>query len=123
MLADGAADLAGPWNFGPEPGSGISVNALTERVLGAWEQGRWEDLSEPGAPPESPFLGLCVDKAKQHLRWRPALSLQEAIDATVAWYRRAAHSADMYTFTAGQLAEYVDRAAALGAIWTAGATG
>jgi CDP-glucose 4,6-dehydratase len=123
MLAGGGADLSGSWNFGPEAGSGISVRALAERVLQAWGQGRWEDLSEPGAPPESPFLGLCIDKAKRHLQWRPVLSLQEAIDATVAWYRSAARGADMYAFTAGQIAEYADRAGAANAVWTRGVSG
>jgi CDP-glucose 4,6-dehydratase len=122
MLAGHGAELADSWNFGPEPGSGISVQALTERVLQAWQQGRWEDLSAPGAPPESSFLGLCIDKAKQRLRWRPVLSLQEAIEATIAWYRQAAGGADMQAFTRGQIAEYVGRGAAAGAVWAAGRT-
>lgn len=123
LLGDDAADFAGPWNFGPEPGSGISVRTITERVLHAWEQGQWEDLSDPGAPPEAPFLGLSIDKAKRHLPWRPIMSLDESIDATVAWYRRAAHGADMYTLTAEQIAAFVGRDAATGASWTAGVSG
>ena len=121
-LLDGStADLAGAWNFGPEPGTAMSVQALTERALQAWGRGEWEDLSEPDAPYESPFLGLSIDKAKRELGWRPVYAVDDAVDANSAWYRRAESAMDdMYAFTAAQILEYVELAGEVGAVWAAG---
>jgi len=117
MLEEGARGLADVWNFGPKPDAVVSVQTLTERVLEIWQRGRWEDLSQTNQPHEAPHLQLATEKAARELSWRPVFGIDEAIDATVEWYKRAESSTDMSGFTAEQIRGYMDHARAGGAIW------
>jgi len=117
MLDEGGEGLAEAWNFGPDRESAVTVRELADRVVRAWGEGRWEAAVESAAPHEAAFLGLCCDKAVERLGWRPVYDLDAAVEATVAWHRRAEEQADMFAFTVGQIREYVDRARALGVAW------
>ncbi|MCH8006170.1 MAG: CDP-glucose 4,6-dehydratase [Planctomycetes bacterium] len=120
MLTEGAAELAEAWNFGPEPGLAMSVEALTQRFLRAWPGGRWEPRCESDPPHEAAHLRLDIAKARRRLSWRPVYSVDQAIDATVDWYKAAESGGDMVAFTARQIREYVECAHAKGATWATG---
>src|SRR4029453_14658184 len=49
----GLGGLAEPWNFGPEPGTDLDVEALTERILRAWGGGVWHATGDEGGPREA----------------------------------------------------------------------
>ena len=90
LLRDGGEGLAEPWNFGPEPGTDLDVESLTERILHAWGGGAplpWHATGEEGGPREAGYLALSIDKAKMRLGWRPTWDVARAVDETVAWYR------------------------------------
>jgi CDP-glucose 4,6-dehydratase len=79
------------WNFGPEAGDIWPVGRLADSFGAAWGPGAgWRDASEPGAPPETGFLSLCIDKARRDLGWRPRWSTAEAVERTAAWYKASA---------------------------------
>ncbi len=120
MLTEGAAELAEAWNFGPEPGRTMSVEALTQRFLRAWPSGRAEPRSESDPPHEAAHLRLDIDKARRRLSWRPVYSVDQAIDATIDWHKEAESGGDMFAFTARQIREYVESAHAKGAFWATG---
>ncbi len=120
MLTEGAAELAEAWNFGPEPGRAMSVEALTQRFLRAWPGGRAEPRSESDPPHEAAHLRLDIDKAGRRLSWRPVYDIDQAIDATIAWHKEAESGGDMFAFTARQIREYVESAHAKGAVWATG---
>lgn len=120
MLEDGAAELAGAWNFGPYPGDAIPVSELTDRALLAWGSGSWIDAREPDAPHEAGYLSLDAAKAAERLGWRPTWRVGEAIDATVAWYKAAARNADLDQFTREQIAGFTAQAKASGLRWAGG---
>jgi CDP-glucose 4,6-dehydratase len=88
-LAESEA-FAGAWNFGPRDDDAVPVAALVELLLGLWEGGRWEAAVEEQAPHEAGLLRLDWTKARERLGWRPLLTLKEAAELTVAWYRAAA---------------------------------
>ena len=121
MFKDGAYGLAGPWNFGPDPGDAIPVSELTEQMLRAWGSGSWIDAREPNAVHEAGYLSLDAGKAAQQLAWRPTWRVNEAIEATVAWYKAAVRGADRAAFTRGQIASFTARAKALGLPWAGAA--
>lgn len=75
------------WNFGPLPGDQWPVRKLVEAVAEQWGGGEWRDASRPDQPPEAQQLRLCIDKARCRLDWQPRWSLQQAVQATVRWYR------------------------------------
>jgi CDP-glucose 4,6-dehydratase len=52
---------------------------------------------------EAPVLRLNADKAREDLAWRPGMTLDEALAATVAWYRAFQAGASMRDFTLSQI--------------------
>ena len=89
-LLDRDATAAEAWNFGPDRRDDARVRDIVERFLTLWGAGRWEDTSGDDHPVEAAVLRLDADKAAARLDWRPRWRLTEAVDRTVAWYRRVA---------------------------------
>ena len=81
--------FATAFNFGPRDEDAVPVAALVELVLGHWGDGRWEAVAETDAPHEAGLLRLDCRRAHERLGWRPALTLKEAAELTVTWYRAA----------------------------------
>jgi len=121
MFEDGADGFAGAWNFGPEQGDAIPVSELTEHMLRAWGSGSWIDAREPNAVHEAGYLSLDAGKAAKRLGWRPTWRVNEAIEATVAWYKAAGRGADRTELTDQQIASFTARAKALNLPWAGAA--
>lgn len=107
----------GSWNFGPAPEPDTQVAQVVDRVAAAWGAGRWIDRSDPANLHEASSLRLDCTKAATLLKWRPALTLDETIQDTVAWYRRVDSGEDPVHVTEDVLVSYVDRARQRGAAW------
>ncbi|HET7344224.1 MAG TPA: CDP-glucose 4,6-dehydratase [Methylomirabilota bacterium] len=103
--------FAGSWNFGPREDDAVPVATLVELLLGLWDGGHWEAAPEDSAPHEAGLLRLDWTKARERLGWRPLLTLKEAAELTVAWYRAAAGAtADAcHRLTLEQIAQYEAR--------------
>ncbi|MEX0332243.1 MAG: CDP-glucose 4,6-dehydratase [Puniceicoccaceae bacterium] len=88
-LADGWTDPDDlyAFNFGPDEEGHRSVEELVEAVLKSWP-GTWENLAE-GGPAEAKLLSLSVNKAREHLDWRPRWDFGKTIEETIGWYRNA----------------------------------
>ena len=74
------------FNFGPEEEGHRSVRELVEAVLERWP-GKWESPAGKGGPSEARLLSLSVDRARQHLDWRPRWDFGQTVRETVDWYR------------------------------------
>jgi len=85
-LFEDGQDFSEAWNFGPREQDAISVEELAKRVVASWKSGKLEIQSDSNAPHEAHVLRLSTAKARSRLKWEPALSLDQAIDWTVAWY-------------------------------------
>lgn len=81
-------EIAGAFNFGPEPHESATVRHVIEMALSSYGEGsvRYGDGSE--GPHEAGCLALDIAKARNVLGYRPRWSLTEAIQRTCAWYRR-----------------------------------
>jgi CDP-glucose 4,6-dehydratase len=91
------------WNFGPPEEDARPVGWLVERAAELWPQElRWV-LDEGPHPHEARYLKLDSSRARARLGWRPLLSLDAALEATVAWYGELRAGADMRAVTAGQI--------------------
>ena len=50
--------------------------------------GGFSRKQKPDEPYEAPFLYLNCDKAKTLLKWRPLLTIKQAIRLTIEWYKK-----------------------------------
>lgn len=112
-----AAEFCSAFNFGPALESNRTVRELIEEVLKHWP-GSWLDRHEPGAPHEAKLLNLATNKADSLLGWRPVWSFDQAIAATVSWYRSTAAKNHAAQCTREQISAYVEHARNLGMAWT-----
>ncbi len=91
------AELADGFNFGPTSAGNITVGEIAERVVRGWGSGAWYSpaAANPAArdPHEANFLKLDITKATALLGWRPAWSVDQAVENTVGWYRQRAAGA------------------------------
>jgi CDP-glucose 4,6-dehydratase len=110
MLID-PQTCSGPWNFGPEYESHLSVKDLVEIVLKNYDDGRWipKQAQASGTNKESSYLFLDISKAKSVLKWRPVLKISEAVKWTVDWYKEALSGSDMFEFGRIQISEFMNK--------------
>ena len=92
---DEPTEFADAFNFGPTSSGNITVREIVERVLHGWGQGAWHSPPSKTAtaardPHEANFLKLDITKATTLLGWRPAWTVEQAVEQTVGWYRRRA---------------------------------
>lgn len=108
----GSGAFAGAWNFGPRDSDAVPVATLVELIVGRWEGARWESRPDADAPHEAGLLRLDWSKARERLGWHPGLTLKEAVELTVAWYRAAAGSGPtraLYDLSVEQIRHYEQR--------------
>ncbi len=79
-------ELAGAFNFGPDPKENYSVSNVVTEVLLHWP-GSWKDVSDPIAPHEAKHLNLSIKKAIELLGWHPVWDFKKTIAQTIEWYR------------------------------------
>ncbi len=80
-------DYQGGWNFGPD--SSVKVCDLAEKIVKAYGAGNIVYVDNPNTPHEAKLLMLNCDKAKKFLGWKPILSIDDAVELTVQWYKNS----------------------------------
>jgi CDP-glucose 4,6-dehydratase len=108
-LAEGRAEFAQGWNFGPGAEDAKPVRWIVDRLVKSFADGsRWEQ--DTGAHPhEAHTLKLDASKARRLLGWAPRLPLAEALDWIVEWHRALDRSSDMRGVTLNQIERYEER--------------
>jgi CDP-glucose 4,6-dehydratase len=96
----------GAWNFGPDSLQVRTVKALADRIIATLGKGLLEVETQTGAVHEARLLQLNCDKATQLLGWSPRWRVDEAIDATAAWYAATLDGQDPIATTRRQINEY-----------------
>ncbi len=110
LLSSKDASLADAFNFGPPAQDAATVKKVVELLIEFWGPGaKWLDVSGQANPPENPLLMLDTHKAEATLGWRPVLSLRDAVEWTVAWYRASNDRKDMVAMTGRQLDHFMER--------------
>ena len=79
--------LAGSYNFGPPASDAASVRDVVNLARVAYGSGEIAFTAEPQGPHEAAFLTLDASKAEAMLGVRPRLTLSDAIERTMPWYR------------------------------------
>jgi CDP-glucose 4,6-dehydratase len=91
------------WNFGPDDDDARTVGWVLERIAELWPgELRWT-LDEGPHPHEARYLRLDSSRAREQLGWRPPVTLDDGLRATVDWYRALLQEADMRAVTEAQI--------------------
>jgi CDP-glucose 4,6-dehydratase len=86
-LLDGDRQLAGAWNFGPDPADVRTVLDVLKELRRQWpgiEYRSRRRVEHPGTP----VLTVDSSKARTLLSWQPVWTFSKSIEMTAAWYRR-----------------------------------
>jgi len=106
-LLAGDRRFADAWNFGPSDEDARPVSWIVDRMRAAWGGGAADALPDTGPRPhEAGLLRLDCSRARAALGWRPALTLDQAIDWIVAWHKAVAGGADARAITRAQISDY-----------------
>jgi CDP-glucose 4,6-dehydratase len=87
-LVERGHEFAEAWNFGPREADAVAVRDLIGRVQTQWNKVDPRLATDPYAPAEARLLKLDYAKSQRRLGWEPVLTLDEAVEMTVTWYRR-----------------------------------
>ena len=71
-----------------------------------WGSGASWVLDGAPTPHEAGYLKLDSSRAHTDLGWHPQLSLQQALELLVGWYRAWQSGSDMHPFTLTQIEQY-----------------
>jgi CDP-glucose 4,6-dehydratase len=102
--------LSGAYNFGPDSGDAVAVRDVVELARAVYGAGEvhYGDGSE--GPHESHWLSLENSKAKTTLGVTPTLTLVQAVERTMAWYRAYSGGADARELCDADIAGFAGQA-------------
>ncbi len=100
-------EFSRPWNFAPT-GNPVTVKKFADMLAASWGPNASLTLAKTTTiKREANFLRLNAEDAKKSLGWIPALSLEQGVKATIAWYQKfysgRLDSGALYEFTRAQL--------------------
>lgn len=96
------------WNFGPDNEEVLKVEDVVNKIIEIWGGGNYH-CNNAKTHHEASVLKLDISKAKQYLDWKPVFNTEEAIKATINWYKRYyTGDSDMYAYSLEQLNKYVN---------------
>lgn len=110
---------AGPWNFGPDPRSNITVKEVVEKIIKNWGNGSWNGATDAGRQfHEARFLKLDCTRANNLLKWFPVYDIDQTLRVTTAWYREYHSGAGkMWEYSLKDIEDYVQAASMQGLAW------
>lgn len=96
------------FNFGPNTNSVLTVADVAQQVVKFYGKGsvrvhKRDQLHEANA------LMLDNTKVKKVLGWGPTYNVEQAIEETVAWYKRFYQGDDIRSFTLQQIQDYEEK--------------
>ena len=106
-LLAGERAFADAWNFGPSDEDARPVGWIVERMRTAWGGATNAPIPDCAPRPhEAGLLRLDCSKARAALGWRPALTLDAALEWIVEWHKSVAAGGGARAATLAQIAAY-----------------
>lgn len=105
-LLEEGKKYADGFNFGPNEDSILTVAEVSQMACDFYGKGK-VIVGEKSPLHEAGLLMLNIEKAEKVLGWTPTLTAQEAIGATIEWYKHFYNNdTNMYDFTMKQIKNY-----------------
>ncbi|WP_372715014.1 CDP-glucose 4,6-dehydratase [Ilyobacter sp.] len=98
------------WNFGPNLDSIVNVYSVADKLIKLYGKGSIEDISDPKELHEANLLVLDISKSRFRLGWKPRLSIDEALQMTVDWYKNYKDK-DVYHLCVDQIKQFTEKEA------------
>lgn len=109
-LYEGRAEARSAFNFGPDMSSVMTAGELAENLVSLWGSGTVIKGSAGGFH-EAALLSLDNTRAREVLGVRPLLTVQEALELTVKWYRAWHEGTDsLRELSLRQTEDYLEKA-------------
>jgi CDP-glucose 4,6-dehydratase len=94
------------WNFGPNDEDAKQVGWIVERMAEMWGGGANWQISAGDHPHEAAYLKLDISKARNRLKWHPALCLDDALKLIIDWTQKRQAGANIRQLTLDQIGTY-----------------
>ena len=105
MWSDKAGNSSA-WNFGPNTQDTKPVSFVLDKLIAEWgPPAAWERDSR-NHPHEAKLLHLDSTKARTRLGWNPRWNIEQALGATVNWYKGWMQGKDARKLSMEEIAEY-----------------
>lgn len=104
-LLDGTAS-GHAWNFGPDPGSSISVREIAAQAASVWGPDAGWQVGESDHLHEASLLTLDSSLARSSLGWIDYLTVEDAVRWTVEWEKQVDDGADAREVCLRQIREF-----------------
>jgi len=101
--------LAGAYNFGPSANDAVAVRDVVELARAAYGEGEVEYGQGGEGPHEAAWLALDAGRAETVLGVSPRLTLIQAIQRTMAWYKAQADGGDARKLCESEIADFEAR--------------
>lgn len=85
-LLEGKVEFADAWNFGPDEESHVEVEKVVKGAKERWDRVEYEVRANENLH-EAGLLKLDCSRARAVLGWGPVRGFEDAMDATIRWYR------------------------------------
>jgi CDP-glucose 4,6-dehydratase len=106
-LVKEGAPFASAYNFGPADSDAKPVSWIADQLVSAWGAGAEWTRDKNAHPAEAAVLRLNASKAARDLRWTPAMTLANALEWIVEWYKVwNTPGGDVAGLTRAQIARY-----------------
>ncbi|HLE01642.1 MAG TPA: CDP-glucose 4,6-dehydratase [Bdellovibrionota bacterium] len=103
-LWDDPLTFSQAWNFGPDTTEVQPVSWIADHMTALWGKGaQWECLAPPDALHEAHYLKLDCSLAQSKLKWRPRMTLEQALHWVVEWYQRVHNGESALKLTTEQI--------------------
>lgn len=107
MFQEQIPSLAGFYNVGPDEEDCITTGELADLFVKNWGgKAAWKSLTENEAPHEANYLKLDCTKLKSVFGWKPVWHIDDAVKATVEWYKAWNEKKDINTITESQIMRF-----------------
>ena len=114
-LYESGRKFSGAWNFGPEDSEAKSVDWITNKFSKLFGIRNYinKDINGENSQlhehHEAKNLKLDISKAREELKWRPRISLDEAIKMTFDWDQLRRSGKDVRSISLSQIKNYEER--------------
>ena len=104
MMYENPLKYSGDWNFGPL-NSSVTVKELMDMCVQKLGRGNYF-IESNSMSFEEKTLKLDVNKAMEHLHWKPMWNIESVVRKALDWYIAHLGHANMSKFTISQIHEY-----------------